>query len=777
MSFLTTKRTDEMSPDAFPVAGENPFRGSTSVQLEGFGDTTQVGTGPPRPPIHVRRRINEQLMEQVQRYLQHTGASSTRGRVLALVGEFGLGKSHLAAQVTDVLRQSTPTPALWVIGQPSVDMRSVFQHRVMSPRDDLEAMADFMQAITDYYADVTAELLEQDETGRLGGARDEFLSGLRDRRLDPHKIARAFDLDEELIHSHLRRHLRGVTDHRAFATALALLPNQTYQTDIFRWLSGEAPSAPLQQRGVTQPIQGIQGVLEAFAVFSLVYGQSDRPYALVLDEVDKIVEWTAPDRALFLNAFEMLVNRYINQGGLLVFCVRPDLWSSLPASLHERVLPLWLDSWERPATEDLIKQHLLGSGRVRQDKSCAPFTDPAVAQVVTLSDGVPRQILRICEGAWDHAALGGSPKIDIEAVHEAIRTTHEKRPMSEAARRLERVLAGDQWWHNVPPRDLGDLPGPPGSGEPRWIEVTRTAWIVLLPVRSLLTRSGVGDIAGFLGHARDVAGATSIEMLVVVNGHACRQMRRQVADATGTMPLVLDDPRFDIALRSGVQSLAERLRASQDNTVLEKLSNRLDVLQGQQQTLLERVDSIDHHLDNPRVAFPPPTADSLGERLPERVRAPFREAQEALDRLLEEGEGPRLSLVPVARTAAGRPPRPRRLLVDDFALQSMGAVVLARRLLGAFREAVVGWWETDASGSDTEPAARDQGELFAICRGFEISLESLPRLDRGAADPLSGPPAPATEPGERAQDRLAQLADRVLRELGDAVSGGRAPLR
>ncbi|MFE8990059.1 hypothetical protein ACFYMI_19915 [Streptomyces collinus] len=765
-----------MSPDVFPVEGENPFRGSTSVQLEGFADSTQVGTGPPREPIHVRRRINEQLMEHVQRYLQHTGDSSTRGRVLALVGEFGLGKSHLAAQVTDVLRESTPLPALWVIGQPSVDMRSVFQHRVMSPHDDIEAMADFMQAITDYYADVTAELLEQDDTGRLGAAREEFLRGLRDRRLDPQKIARAFDLDEELIHSHLRRHLRGVTDHRAFATALALLPNQVYQEDIFNWLSGEAPAPPLQQRGVTQPIQGIQGVFEAFAVFSLVYGQSDRPYALVLDEVDKIVDWTAQDRALFLNAFEMLVNRYVNQGGLLVFCVRPDLWSSLPASLHERVLPLWLDSWERPATEELIKQHLLGSGRVPPDKSCAPFSDPAVTQIVTLSDGVPRQILRICEGAWDHAALSRSPKIDTEAVHEAIRITHEKRPMGEAARLLERVLAGDQWWHNVPPRDLVDLPGPPGSGEPRWIEVTRTAWIVLLPVRSLLTRSGVGDIAGFLGHARDVAGSAGIEMLVVVNGHACRQMRRQVADATGTMPLVLDDPRFDTALRSGVQSLAERLRASRDSTVLEKLSNRLDVLQGQQQTLLERVDSIDHSLDNPRILSPAPTADSLAERLPEPVRAHFREAQEALDRLLEEGEGPRLSLVPVARSAAGRPPRPRRLLVDDTALRSMGAVVLARRLLEAFREAIVGWWEDEAPGGDTDPlAGRDQGELFAICRGFEISLESLPRLDRGGSDPLSGPPGAVTDPGERAQDRLAHLADRVLRELGEAFSGGSAP--
>ena len=123
----------------------------------------------------------------------------------------------------------------------------------------------------------------------------------------------------------------------------------------------------------------------------------------------------------------------------------------------------------------------------------------------------------------------------------------------------------------------------------------------------------------------------------------------------------------------------------------------------------------------------------------------------------------------------------------DYVVEDPVATITLRRpttlnalthpMLGAFREAVVGWWETDASGSDTEPAARDQGELFAICRGFEISLESLPRLDRGAADPLSGPPAPATEPGERAQDRLAQLADRVLRELGDAVSGGRAPLR
>jgi hypothetical protein len=105
----------------------------------------------------------------------------------------------------------------------------------------------------------------------------------------------------------------------------------------------------------------------------------------------------------------------------------------------------------------------------------------------------------------------------------------------------------------------------------------------------------------------------------------------------------------------------------------------------------------------------------------------------------------------------------------------MGAVVLARRLLEAFREAIVGWGEADAAGSDTEPAERDQGELFAICRGFEISLESLPRLDRGGTDPLSGSPAAATDLGERAQDRLAQLADRVLRELGEAFSGGPAP--
>ncbi|MFJ3308795.1 hypothetical protein ACIPSA_38275 [Streptomyces sp. NPDC086549] len=756
-----------MSPDSFPGAGENPFRGSTSVQLEGFDDTTQVGAGSPRPSINVPGRVHDDLMGHVRRYLHHPGGRETRGRVLALVGEFGLGKSHLAVRATEQFRSNTPTPALWVISQPSVDMNSVFQHRLMSPRDNIDAMADFEQAITDFYADVAAEILEEDDSQRLGAAKDEFLRGLRDRRLDPQKVARAFDLDEERIHRHLRSHLRGVTDHRAFATALALLTNKDYQTDVWRWLSGEAASPALRERGVIASIKGIQGVFEALSVFSLVYGQSGRPYALVLDEVDKTTNWPDRERALFLNAFEMLVNRYLNQGGLMIFCVRPDLWSAMPASLHERVLPLWLDSWEAPATRQLIAEYIhQGLEQPESGPPYAPFTDPAVRQIVTLSDGVPRQILRICEGTWEQAAGAGAPEIGVEAVHRAIRTTHEKRPMGEVAHRLERVLAGDQWWHNLPPRGLGNLPRPRESGEPMWIEVTRTTWIALLPVPSILTTGDVDAITNFLSHARDAGAADGIELLVVVNGHACRQMRTQVATAIGTVPLVLDDPAFDDTLRTSVRSLAERLRAGRRNTVLSKVSNRLDALQGQQQTLLERVDGIELLLTRPA---PAPALsspeDASEERLPEPVRAPFRRAREAVDHLLTDGTGPRPSLTPVARTGSDRPPRPRQVSVDASALQTMGAVVVARRLLDAFREAIVRWWEDGSDG-------RDRAELFAICRGFEISVESLPRLDDRPAEPAVS----AHRTGTPVQDMLGQLADDVLRRLRTAVSGGPAPL-
>ncbi|MBN0042719.1 hypothetical protein JS756_01055 [Streptomyces actuosus] len=758
-----------MSSAPLPFSEENPFRDSTSVQLEGFGDTTQIGAGPPRPRVDVPGQTSAWFMSHVERYLRHDGPPQTRGRALALVGEFGLGKSHLAERATAALRAHMPAPPVWVIAQPSLDMDAVFRYRLMSPRDDYDAFVDFEQAITDYYADVTAELLEADSTGRLGPARDEFLRGLRERRLDPDKIARAFDVDEERIHRHLRQHLRGITDHRAFATALALLVNDLHQNEAMAWLSGDEPTAYLRERGVSAPIRGIQGVFDALSVFSLVYGQSGRPYALVLDELDKTTQWPALERALFSDAFEMLVQRYVNQGGLLVFCVRPELWGRLPLSLHERVLPLWLDSWARPETQSLISRHIhRGAEPPPPGDPYAPFTEDAVDEIVLQSDGVPRQILQICAGAWERAAAaGGRPaEIGVEAVREALRTAHQKRPMAEVAHRLENVLARRQWWHHLAPTGLKDVPHPAGAGEPRWIQVTRKAWIALLAVPSVLTRADVASAVSFASRVRDVLGPDDSEILVIVNGHACRKRRNAIAEATGVVPLVFDNPHFERMLLDSVDSLITRLRANQRNTVLTEMRDRLDGLATQQNTMLGRLEFVQRAVEHPRLSAPLPAPAGAEQRVPLPVREPFRRVQETLDRLLEDGVGQRPRLGAAATGEGQRLPLARRSAIARDDLEQMGALVHARRLVEAFREAIAHWWE-----GGTGRVGRGSDELFAICRSFEISVEVLPRIET-----VEGTPPVALRPGGRGggsvETLLADVADEVLRLLRPEVSDG-----
>ncbi|QKW26304.1 hypothetical protein HUT11_09480 [Streptomyces seoulensis] len=764
------------SPPARPPEGrplKNPFRESTVAQLEAFDDSTQIGTGPTGAGVHIPGRTSAWLTEHIEAYLGHRGEPETRGRAIALVGEFGLGKSHLAREATRLLRKHVPPLPLWVISQPSIDMRTVYQERLTSPRDDFDAFVDFKQAITDFYADVTAEILGEDDTDRFGADRGAFLEGLRARRLDPQKIVQAFNLDEERIQHRLRRHLRGVTAHRTFAVALAQLFNRPFENDVWNWLSGGEPVAHLRERGIREPIRSIQQVFDALAVFSLVYGKSGRPYALVLDELDKTTEWPEQDRAVFINAFEMLVERYVNQGGLLLFCARPELWGRLPLSLHERVLPLWLDSWGPAETDRLIAGHVHRADRTPgAGPDGAPFAEPALREIVLQSDGVPRQILQICEGAWDQAVRreagaredrrprpGPPREIGLTDVHAALRSAHGKRDMAEVAHRLQHVLAPRQWWHHMPPVSVRSLSAPREGGEPRWVQVTRRTWIALLPVPSVLAQDDVHGIQRFVDRVRSVLAPENVEVLVIVNGHACREMRNRVAEHCGTVPLVFDDPRFESMLIDGVRSLIERLRANGRNAVLGEVRDQLETIATQQAMLADRIDAVDHAVNHPRLPPPTPGPPTSDPRVPPPVREPFRQAQAALDRLLEDGVGPRPRLGPAVPGAEGaHAALPRRATTEQTTLQAMGALLYARRLVEAFREAITHWWE---AGGDAD--GRNAQGLFTVCRSFEISVEVLPRVDTGE----SGPGARA---GGGVEEVLTGLAEQVWFALRDGLS-------
>ncbi|MGW4277448.1 hypothetical protein ACWEGQ_35095, partial [Streptomyces seoulensis] len=101
---------------------------------------------------------------------------------------------------------------------------------------------------------------------------------------------------------------------------------------------------------------------------------------------------------------------------------------------------------------------------------------------------------------------------------------------------------------------------------------------------------------------------------------------------------------------------------------------------------------------------------------------------------------------------------PRRATTEQTTLQAMGALLYARRLVEAFREAITHWWE---AGGDAD--GRNAQGLFTVCRSFEISVEVLPRVDTGE----SGPGARA---GGGVEEVLTGLAEQVWFALRDGLS-------
>lgn len=761
----------------------NPFRGSTSVQLEGFDDTTTVGNDSPRARIHIPGGPWPDLRENLTEYFESADSGRTRGRVMALVGGYGLGKSHIAEKLIGTVRERGSSQPIWVIGQPFTDMGSVYRNRIMHPRDDFNARAELERAVTDYHSDVVADLLDRDESLLQSEQERDYVRGLRERRIDPQKIAQTYDLDQELIQRRLREHLKGVTDHRAFATALALLLRRPFNSDVWDWLSGERPAQSLRDRGITGAIDGIQMTFDALAVFSFVYGQVGKPYVLVLDDFEKVYSWRRKERMLFINAFEMLVNCYVNEGGLLVFCIQPDSWGKLPPSLHERVSPFWLNNWNARRTEELISAYVSGpaprADAPAPDAPFAPFTRPAVGEVAVISDGVPRRALRVCESAWNTAlgARGEPATIDRRVVHRAVRADYETRSTEEVYSLLDKALTEEQWGRAAGPEGLNDSVVAGHGHAPYWVRVAASSWIAIVPVGSVLGDDDVEAIRRVTDTVRDVFRSSHCEVLIVVNGQVSRTMRDRVTAVTDTVPLAVGERRFARDLTLGVAKLADRLRTSSRDAQLERVRDRLDTITAQQSDIMRRLDSVEVGISRHQHASAV-RADRAPELpLPDAVQPYFTAVFAGVDRLLDGTGEPSPDLGVDGSGMAAPGGRPHRMDFSNRRMELLGTAAHARNLIKAFQRSLADWWRT-VGGDEGGPIDREQHQsLFVICRSFEISIEVLPPLSTAGSpgDSLGGsfrtgsweePPTPYdSDPGEL----LYALGGEVLRSMRAVV--------
>ncbi|MEU0989448.1 hypothetical protein [Streptomyces sp. NPDC005953] len=775
----------------------NPFPFSPVVQLGAFTDDVRTGSEPATRPETVATAALTRVQEQLADYFARRELGGGRGRAIALVGELGMGKSHLAREVAAEVRSRSTVepfpPPLWVINEPSIAMGSIYRNRMMSLRDDRNRRTAFEQVVSHYRADVAANLVEADESRRFGHAREQLVTGLRDRSFDPQKVEQAIDLDRELIHRNLVEHLRLVTDHRGFASALALLLEGPYNREVWDWLTGDPPSRSLIERGVFSSIDAIEGIFDALAVFGFLHGRVGKPYVLVLDALEYVLDWPPDSYNAFINGFEMLVNTYVNQGGLLVFCIRPEPWSRLPRSLHERVLQIWPTRLERAECGRLVRAHvrtlpsaaLRGAGLDEEQRATyAPFATGAIDAVAELSDGVPRQALRVCHQSWKIAAASDEriAHIDADLIRVAVRQLHEHRDIGEVLHSVEKTLTDGQWRRELHPPELAAVTGDEVNAIAYWLRVDVTSAIGILLVSSVLAEADVTRITRVTRTVRRAFGAGSCEVLVISNGHVPRTMRNRVAQAIGTSPLAVGDASFSEQLARALDVLAARMATARQQTALDTLRTRLGTMAVQQGEVLQRMDRLDGQVERWGATAQPvavSTASGVSGTaavsLPASVDRLFTVAREALD-LLTGGESTtslRQSLGVDTSGMATPDGRPHRMAFTMEQFQTLGITALLRQLLDGFRDGIAGWLRTVAATAGPVPTAAQENSLFIVCRSFEITFEVLPPI---RAELLPGA-RPTQEQGTRAVRRtqvgdvFGRLAEEVQRAVLREVSG------
>lgn len=749
-------RSANVTPTSGHTWHRNPFPLSPVVRL---GPMSDLGDARVRASDSGNAHIDTPLIADVEAlvddYFAPPAAGGRRGRAIALVGEFGLGKSHALRRTYQTIRARHAETATWIVDEPAQDMGRLYRDRLRGPGDTEQGKRAFEELVRDYYAYVTAGWVGAADDDPRRGTLREIATGLRDRVLDPDKVVSALRYDPEVIHADLRGTLGEVTEHRRFSTALALLLEAPFNRMVWNWLNGAEPAEALRERGITEAIgpsdgrpdlaAGIDRVFDALTVQGFLHGRVGQPYVLLLDSLEKVLDWPDDSRRAFMDAFERLINIYTSHGGLLVFCSSPDGLRALRQSVHERVVQLWPTGLDQDRTGELVARYLAsgeetdeaeadgeGPSAPESDPDSAPpptgpFDDEALRLLHELTEGVPREVLKTCREAWQLSedTAGLVRRVPGVTVLKAVRALHERVSYQRVLGDVHDALDLGQWRiasHDpVPARRTRSADG--REEVLYWLSPAPNAYIAVVYTRSLLLADDVERIVTQVNGLRGAVRPGRFEALLVVNGLVSHAMQDRLGRSIGSRPLVYRQGGFPRHVHEALLQLERRLVEEGREEDLAELGERMRRNLEQQTAHL---DEMRRNLAAMTLEVRPGTAGSTGTPLPAsqsvRVTAEAEPAEELPGPVRRRFRDALAMLESVTRRVAGRSVN-RRAAATSAELSVLGCATLVRALTEDFRGAVATWARAAAPGTPTEVQL---SELRRICREYESAVEVLP---------------------------------------------------
>lgn len=671
-------------------------------------------------------------------------ATVDAGNVIAIVGDYGTGKTHLVMQLLQYASRVPDVTVRSMYLDAAADTFLALYRRFIQKLELSEVRA----RVNEYYADVVADSLQGSDL------TTEVAQWLRDREVPPERVVEQLGLMESALLRKVQRELEDVTRNDAFGTALTLLLRPGFDDAVWLWLKGGQPDPILVERGITEPIDTEVAALEAMGVFALLYGRKRHRFLLAIDELERVLSAANRPRADASAAFQKLLNVIMAAGSFLVLSGLPDFLQVLPGDVRQRIgRVVTMSGLSCDETCRFVEQ---SQQRVFAEERLEPFTRDTLDYLVRLAGGTARTVIRLCYHLYRKATDEHTLVTD-DMVRKAAREHFGPMSADDVSADVRRRLQAGGW-----PYRRNHYLGPTSRVD-YWVEIgDRGAGCAVLLSDSVLDNSDVDELAR---RALAVRGsAPDGEVLLVVNGVLPDDLAAQLSDTFSTEPLVYDNRSFADDFTTALTAMAQRLQRVVDADPLTVVREQVEQLTRQQSSIYGFIEQLATYLDGLRSSSDrqfgaiqrelsglfdvvsradPGRAHTAGEppppRLPAEVDQLFRNALDALDGLtqpdvvlLDQSFTPREG--DVRRSDETRHAIQLRLRSGEF-LEASGVAALLQKTVLAFRSAVSEWYRShtaDPHRRRLSPAGEER--LDRICRTYDAVAEYLPML---RLDPLT----------------------------------------
>ncbi|WP_412734417.1 ATP-binding protein [Krasilnikovia sp. MM14-A1259] len=646
------------------------------------------------------------------------------GRILAVTGEHGMGKTYLAQHVLNQARATADGPihTMYVLArnQTFVELYEDFAEKLLIPFPS--ELPDLVRRV---YSDIVAESLRSSElTARVAADLDRGI-------LDPVSVVERYGLAQSDFLEALRQRLERVTSQPEFALSLTLLLRPEFEASVREWLLGHAPDPVLRERGIGQTISTESLALQAMGVFTLLYGHARIPFLLVIDELEQILLRRDRPDADVMSSFQQFLEIFIRAGGFLLLAGVPESVESLRPSIKQRIgQPVRM----RPFTA-MDATAIITRGRPEDSgvAALAPFTPTTIEYLVDLVGGVARTVVRIGRRLYETAVAKG---VDINPamVREAVRGEYDVNLTAIVHREIESVLSASGWPYLIDRRV-----GQPGVPVDYWIEIGEDAHCAVLITDFVLSADATARLRNHAAALRE--GPGNVQIILVVTGLVSNEYVIELTRDMGGRPLRAEISQFGEDFAGAFKSAVDRLLPpgppgvdrAVDGAVLDRVvrqQTNVYRLLGQTSTQLAgfqvnvnrqfaRILDRLHAVEASRSPQPP----SAEAPLPDEVTALFADAEGALYQLADMDATFREAM------RVDRDPGPVPFRVDRLASpevqRAAGTGFLLDRLLAALRSAIEVWYER-AIGRESDERLWDQ--LALVCQTFDRMCEELPGL-------------------------------------------------